>query len=36
MQFSDNEMSAILLCSYIGMNKNDDVKPFSTVYGIHF
>lgn len=30
MQFSDNEMSAILLCSYIGMNKNDVVKPFST------
>ena len=30
MQFSDNEMSAILLCSYIGINKNDDVKPFST------
>lgn len=29
MKFSDNEMCAILLCSYIGANKDDDIKPFS-------
>ena len=29
MKFSDNAMSAILLCSYIGINKDDMTKPFS-------
>ncbi|BCJ92903.1 DNA protecting protein DprA [Anaerocolumna cellulosilytica] len=29
MKFSDNAMSAILLCSYIGINKDDTAKPFS-------
>lgn len=29
MKFSDNAMSAILLCSYIGINKDDALKPFS-------
>lgn len=29
MKFSDNAMSAILLCSYIGINKDDTTKPFS-------
>ena len=29
MKFSDNAMSAILLCSYIGINKDDTIKPFS-------
>lgn len=29
MKFSDNAMSAILLCSYIGINKEDTTKPFS-------
>lgn len=29
MKFSDNAMSAILLCSYIGINKDDVLKPFS-------
>ncbi|MEG1958138.1 MAG: DNA-processing protein DprA [Lachnospiraceae bacterium] len=29
MKFSDNAMSAILLCSYIGINKDDITKPFS-------
>lgn len=29
MKFSDNAMSAILLCSYIGINKDDIIKPFS-------
>lgn len=29
MKFSDNAMSAILLCSYIGINKEDVSKPFS-------
>lgn len=29
MKFSDNAMSAILLCSYIGINDDDSVKPLS-------
>ena len=29
MRFSDNAMSAILLCSYIGASRDDDIKPFS-------
>lgn len=29
MRFSDNAMSAILLCSYIGIRKDDVLKPFS-------
>lgn len=29
MKFSDNAMSAILLCSYIGINSNDMLKPLS-------
>ena len=29
MKFSDNAMSAILLCSYIGINKDDIIKPFT-------
>lgn len=29
MRFSDNAMSAILLCSYIGIRKDDALKPFS-------
>ena len=29
MKFSDNAMSAILLCSYIGINNDDFVKPLS-------
>lgn len=29
MKFSDNAMSAILLCSYIGINKDDTTKPLS-------
>ncbi len=29
MKFSDNAMSAILLCSYIGIKSEDSVKPFS-------
>lgn len=29
MKFSDNAMSAILLCSYIGINKDDVLKPFT-------
>ena len=29
MRFSDNAMSAILLCSYIGVNQDDVLKPFS-------
>lgn len=29
MKFSDNAMSAIMLCSYIGISKDDKVKPFS-------
>ena len=29
MKFSDNAMSVILLCSYIGINKDDTTKPFS-------
>ncbi len=29
MKFSDNAMCAILLCSYIGINKDEDLKPFS-------
>ena len=29
MRFSDNAMSVILLCSYIGINKESEMKPFS-------
>lgn len=29
MKFSDNAMSAILLCSYIGISKDDTIRPFS-------
>ena len=29
MRFSDNAMSVILLCSYIGINKDSKMKPFS-------
>ena len=29
MRFSDNGMSAILLCSYIGIRHNDTLKPLS-------
>ena len=29
MKFSDNAMSAILLCSYIGISKDDGLKPFT-------
>lgn len=29
MKFSDNAMSAILLCSYIGIDKENDMKPLS-------
>lgn len=29
MNFSDNAMSAILLCSYIGIKKDAEIKPFS-------
>ncbi len=29
MNFSDNAMSAILLCSYIGIKKEDSIKPLS-------
>lgn len=29
MRFSDNAMSVILLCSYIGINKDSEMKPFS-------
>ncbi len=29
MKFSDNAMSVILLCSYIGINKDDTTKPFT-------
>lgn len=29
MKFSDNAMCAILLCSYIGLSKDDTIKPFS-------
>lgn len=29
MEFSDNAMSAILLCSYIGIKKDDAIKPLS-------
>lgn len=29
MKFSDNAISAILLCSYIGINKDDIIKPFT-------
>ena len=29
MKFSDNAMSAILLCSYIGINNNDVYKPLT-------
>ena len=29
MKFSDNSMSVILLCSYIGISKDDITKPFS-------
>lgn len=29
MKFSDNAMSAILLCSHIGIEKNDQLKPLS-------
>ena len=28
MKFSDNAMSIILLCSYLGISKDDMVKPF--------
>ena len=36
MKFSDNAMSAILLCSYIGINKDDITKPFSLGEWNHF
>ena len=36
MKFSDNAMSAILLCSYIGIHKEDMVKPFSLGEWNHF
>ena len=29
MKFSENAMSAILLCSYIGINNNDNFKPLT-------
>lgn len=29
MKFSDNAMSVILLCSYVGISKEDEPKPFS-------
>lgn len=29
MFYSENAMSAILLCSYLGIDKNDLLKPFS-------
>lgn len=29
MVYSENAMSAILLCSYLGIDKNDSLKPFS-------
>lgn len=29
MGYSNNAMSIILLCSYIGIDKNDTMKPFS-------
>ena len=29
MNFSDNAMSAILLCSYVGIKSTDSLKPFS-------
>lgn len=29
MTYSENAMSAILLCSYLGIDKNDSLKPFS-------
>lgn len=29
MKFTDNEMSVILLCSYIGITKKSDIKPLS-------
>ena len=29
MQFSDNAMSAILLCSYIGIGNDDIIKPLT-------
>lgn len=29
MTYSENAMSVILLCSYLGIEKNDTLKPFS-------
>ena len=29
MTFSDNDMSAILLASHLGLGENNEVKPFS-------
>lgn len=29
MKFSDNAMCAILLCSYVGIKSNDEIKPLS-------
>ena len=29
MKFSDNSMSAVLLCSYIGINNDDAYKPLT-------
>jgi len=29
MKFSENAMSAILLCSYVGINKDDNLKPLT-------
>lgn len=36
MKFSDNAMSAILLCSYIGLKDQEAVKPFSLGEWNHF
>lgn len=36
MKFSDNAMCAILLCSYIGINKDDTIKPLSLGEWNHF
>ena len=29
MKFSDNSMSAVLLCSYMGINNDDAYKPLT-------
>lgn len=29
MRYTDNAMSAILLCSYLGINKDSEIKPFT-------